>query len=91
MLTECLFTNDAALLATSRNGIEKAVQEYRSVGSQFGLTVNVQKTKLMGVGRQVNESEQETIALKEGEIQCVKEFPYIGSVIADSERMDADV
>ena len=71
--------------------MEKAVQEYSSVGSQFGLTVSVQKTKHMIIGRQVDESEQEPIAVKEGEIQCVKEFPYLGSVIVDSGRMDADV
>ena len=29
MLTECLFPDDGALLATSRNGMERAVQEYR--------------------------------------------------------------
>ena len=33
----------------------------------------------MVVGRQVDESEQEPIAVEEGEIQCVKEFPYVGS------------
>ena len=70
--------------------MERAVQEYRSVGSQFGLTVTVKKTKHMVVGRQVDESEREPIAV-EGEIQCVKEFPYLGSVIANSGRMDADV
>ena len=47
LLTECLFADDSALLATSRNGMERAVQEYRSVGSQFGLTVSVKKTKHM--------------------------------------------
>jgi len=38
-----------------------------------------------------DESEREPIAVEEGEIQCVKEFPYLGSVIADSERRYADV
>ena len=38
----------------------------------------------------MDESEWEPIAV-EGEIHCVKEFPYLGSVIADSGRMDADV
>ena len=33
----------------------------------------------MVVGRQVDESKQEPIAVEEGEIQCVKEFPYVGS------------
>ena len=45
----------------------------------------------MVVGRQVDESEREPITVEEGEIQCVKEFPYLGSVSADSGRMDADV
>ena len=52
---ECYFADDGAFLATWRNGMERAVQEYRSVGSQFGLTVSVQNTKHMVVGRQVDE------------------------------------
>ena len=69
LLMECLFAEDGALLATSRNDMERAVQEYRSVGSQFGLTVSVQKTKHMVVGRHVDESEREPIAVEEGETQ----------------------
>ena len=91
MLTECLFADDGALLATSRSGMERAVQEFREVGAQFGLTVSVQKTKHMVVGRQVEDSEREPIVVDGGEIQCVKEFPYLCAVIADSGRMDADV
>ncbi len=45
----------------------------------------------MVVGRQVEDSEREPIVVEGGEIQCVKEFPYLGAVIADSGRMDADV
>ncbi len=91
MLTECLFADDGALLATSRNAMERAVQEFNGVGTQFGLTVSVQKTKHMVVGRQVEDSERKPIVVEGGEIQCVKEFPYLGAVIADSGRMDADV
>ena len=75
LLTECLFADDGALLATSRNGMERAVQEYRSVESQFGLTVSVKKTKHMVVGRQVDESEREPIAVEEGEIQMCEGVP----------------
>ncbi len=91
MLTECLFADDGALLATSRNVMERAVQEFKGVGTQFGLTLSVQKTKHMVVGRQVEDSERKPIVVEGGEIQCVKEFPYLGAVIADSGRMDADV
>ncbi len=65
MRTECLFADDGALLATSRNAMERAVQEFKGVGTQFGLTVSVQKTKHMVVGRQVEDSEREPIVGKE--------------------------
>ena len=41
---ECLFADDGALLATSREGAEKAVQEFQEVGKSFGLIVNIAKT-----------------------------------------------
>ncbi len=45
----------------------------------------------MVVGRQVEDSESEPIVVEGGEIQCVKEFPLLDAVIADSGRMDTDV
>ena len=41
--------------------------------------------------RLVDESDQEPIALVGGDVVAVDDFPYLGSIIAGSGRMDVDV
>ena len=91
MLRECQFADDGALLASSRTGIERAIREYQITCSQFGLTVSLPKTKHMVSGRQVVREDREPIEVAGGEIEGVEEFPYLGSVITASGKIDAEV
>ena len=56
----------------------------------FGLLVSLVKTKLMVTGHAVQEENRTPIQVGDGEIENVK-FTYLGSLIANSGRMDADV
>ena len=67
------------------------VREYQATCAAFGLTVSNTKTKHMVVGNLVEEEDREPIAVAGGEICSVDEFPYLGSLIAASGRMDGDV
>ncbi len=51
-LTECLFADDGAILASTRSGAERAVAEFQSVSMNFGLTVSIPKTKHMATRRE---------------------------------------
>ncbi len=84
-ITECQFADDGALLASTR--AEKAVRVYQQTSNDFGLTVSIPKTKLMVTGRIV----EEPIAINGGGIGAVEEFPYLGSLVASSGRVDVDV
>lgn len=42
-LTECQFTDDAALFSSTRSDAEKAAVEYQQAGSDFGLSVSIAK------------------------------------------------
>ena len=42
-MSECQFAGDAALLATTREGVEQAKQEYIEVASSFGLKVSIRR------------------------------------------------
>ena len=53
--------------------------------------MSLPKTKQMVTGRLVEEGDQESVDLDGGDIEVVSEFPYLGSLIADSGRMDVDV
>ena len=90
-LTECQFADDAALLATSRAGAVEGTEAYNQTCADFGLKVSAQKTKLMVSGRETAEDDEEPIDMGEEEIGAVKEFPYLGSVVAASGRIDSDI
>ena len=90
-LTECQFADDTALLATTREGAEEALQWYVEVARDFGLTVSATKTKVMVCGRQVVPSDRVAFHIDSSYIEVVEEFPYLGSVVSTSGRAEPDV
>ena len=92
-LYECEFADDVALLhvATTRAAAEKAIKAYTSVASNFGMTVNIQKTKFMVVGSGIVDEDLQPIVKEEGEIENMKEFSYVGSLIAENGSIDMEV
>ena len=90
-LTELQFADDAALLASTREGAEEVARTYMEVASDLGLTVSVPKTKLMVTGRRATLEDKILIPVGASQIDCVDEFLYLGSVISSSGRMRPDV
>ena len=90
---ECLFADDGALLASTREGAERAVVEYQTTSDKFGLRVStcIPKTKHLVAGREAEDEDKTPITIEGGEIEGVEEFPYLGSTIASSGAMDPDV
>ena len=91
MLTDCLFADDRALLAFSRNDAEKILSEYQMTGTKFRLTVSIPKTKQMVVGREATESDKTSTTIDRGEIEAVEEFSYLVSIFASSGAVDMEV
>ena len=61
------------------------------MSSSFGLTMSDYKTKHMVTGRLAEESDRDPILQVEGGIiESVEEFLYLGSVVADSGRIDGE-
>ena len=90
-IAECQFADDSALLASTRSGAVKTAIEYQRTGRDFGLTVSIPKTKQMVTGRLVEEGDHTSVPLDGGDIDVVEEFPYLGSKIGKSGRVDMDV
>ena len=55
------------------------------------LTVSIQKTKFMVDGHGVAEEEKLPLAVDDGSIEWVSEFPYLGSLMAESGRSHMEV
>ena len=90
-LSEGQFADDAALLANTRRGAQRAMCECVTTNSAFGLSVSVPKTTFMPVGREVTSEDRTLMKANNSEFDDVTEFLYLGSVIVSSGRMDPDV
>ena len=90
-LMECQFADAATILATTRAGAETAMREFVRVATDFGLKVIFQKTKMMVAGREVTNTDTDPLQAGMKKIECVKEFAYLGSFMALSGRVDAEV
>ncbi len=72
-------------------GAERVVTEFQSASKDFGLTVSIPKIKHKVTGREAAACDKTPMSVSGGEIAGVEEFPYYGSTVAASGRMDADV
>ena len=66
--------DDVALLATTREAAETAINAYQAVAKSLGLTVSLPKTKYMVVGYNILQEEMQTIKVEGSEIECVEDF-----------------
>ncbi len=78
-------------IMNASKGAERAVKEFQSASKGFGLTVSIPKTKHMVTGREAAACDKTPMTVSGGEIVGVEEFPYLGSSVAASGRMDMDV
>ena len=56
-----------------------------------GLTVSLEKTKLITMGKQLTSDDDLPVKLREGEIATVREFTYIGSKISKDGAFQSEV
>ena len=75
VITECLFTDDAALICSSRADMVIAARIFEEVTAEFGLTLSIPKTKLLVAG--VNLTVENVASLESGgSVEVVKEFKH---------------
>ena len=88
MLYKGEFAYNVVLLAWSREAACTAINAYVEVASSLGLT---ESFPFMVIGPVVSEDDWQPLAVDEGLIEWVDRFPYLGSVIGDKGKIDAEV
>ena len=89
--TELQFADDTCSSTCYHKSRRLFISTYIEVAADFGLTVSIPKTKLMVTGRKATAEDRASIPVGDYQIECVTEFPYLGSVIASSGRMQPDI
>ena len=83
------FADDLALLSHSHNHsqIQNKTSTLETVAASIGLRINREKTKVM----RINTNNIESVVLKDGALEDVSEFTYLGSVVDTSGGTDKDI
>ena len=90
-VTELLFADDAVAIGTDRESMECAAAELERIIKAWGLTLSVVKTKLLVAGIPGTEEEMRPLVLEGGEIECVSDFKYLGSVLEAKGGVEKEV
>ena len=81
LVSELLFADDSALIAHSAEEIQRIVDAFANASSKFGLKINIKKTEVMFQPNSTMTMEED-INVDETTLTHVKEFTYLGSIIA---------
>ena len=79
------YADDTALLAGNEKELTELTSKINEVGKQFGMKINIKKTKVMVVSRKPN-SPKINIAIDGQHIEQVTSYMYLGSLITEDGR-----
>ncbi len=85
-VTESQFADAMAVYATSRGDLESIAQKFVTGASEWGVTVSIEKTKGMAMGKNLNDEDVAPVKVEGGEIEMVDDFTYLGSVLSRDAR-----
>ena len=82
-----LFADDIVLCSTTRDHVERKLEEWRRAMEERGLKISRRKTEYLGC----NEHQDAEIHLQGETVNRVKTFTYLGSTLVKDRSLDAEV
>ena len=91
-MTESQFADDVSVYTATREALEQVGAEFVSTAVNWGLTVSLEKTKLLTLGMQLKPEDNLPVQLDGGEIAIVEDiFTYLGSSITRDGEVRGEV
>ena len=84
------YADDTALLAGNEKDLSELISKINEVGKQFGMKINIKKTKALVVSKTPN-SPKINIAIDGKQIEQVTSCMYVGSLITEDERSEKEI
>ena len=84
------YADDTALTADSESDLQNIVDKVNGVGKEFGMKMNVKKTKTMVVSRKADPPHVK-INIEGQTIEQVSRFMYLGQLITEDGRCDEEI
>ena len=82
-VTNLRYADDGALLVGSANELQELLNRTQVASREWGLNLNVEKTKVMLISKNSNQEGFE-ITIDGEMVEIVKEFKYLGALITDN-------
>ncbi|XP_029938455.1 NLR family CARD domain-containing protein 3-like [Salarias fasciatus] len=87
LIRELLFADDAGLAAHTEEALQRLINCFADACSEFGLTISLKKTKVMGQ----DVSSAPSINIGDHTLEVVDKFTYLGSIISSNLSHDAEL
>lgn len=87
LIRELLFADDAALASHTEDGLQQLVSRFSHACKEFGLTISLKKTEVMGQGTE----HPPTISIEGHTLAAVENFTYLGSTISNSVTLETEI
>ncbi|BHF69972.1 hypothetical protein SprV_0301301900 [Sparganum proliferum] len=94
MVHELLFADDCALNTTSEEEMQRSMDLFSAACENFGLVINTQKTVVMHPpppNSATSPNAPPQISVNGTQLQVVENFPYLGSTLSRSTKIDDEV
>lgn len=89
LVKDVRFADDQGMVANSELGLQKLMDGVVRAAEEYGMKVNGKKTKAMRISRRgIGEVK---IFIEGQKVEQVKRFKYLGSIISDDGRCDAEI
>lgn len=83
------YADDTAILADNIEDLQAIINAINAKGKEFGLNININKTKLMIVSRQPHDNAD--LYIDNNQIERVNKFKYLGTTLNDRWDNDEEV
>ena len=87
LIRELLFADDAALTSHTQEGLQTMLNNFSSACKEYGLTISIKKTQVMGL----NIPAPPELYIDNQLLEAVDIFPYLGSIIAANSSLDPEI
>ena len=91
IIRDLLFADDCALASSSEEGLQQLCNELAFAASKFGLKISIDKTKSMYQAPRGARYVPPEIFVEGNQLEAVKTFKYLGSIVSDSNSMDEEI
>ena len=84
------YADDTVLLAESEHELQSLIDQVNKSSNEYGLDINIQKTKTMIISKDTEEQEP-NINIHGEKLQQVKHYQYLGHIVTNDGRCETEV